>query len=110
MRPETERNLLSRKAQEVFDVFLRSSSLETLVAGNRKRIGDAVLGKPGGDIGYGDDTGLNIRSGPGREYSVVASAQNGASVTVLGEENGWYQIKYSGTGTGYVSKEFVSLG
>ncbi len=58
----------------------------------------------------GADTGLNIRSGPGREYSVVASAQNGASVTVLGEENGWYQIKYSGTGTGYVSKEFVSLG
>ena len=54
--------------------------------------------------------GLNIRSGPGTDHSVVASAANGAKVTVLGEENGWYQIRYSGSGTGYVSKEFVSIG
>ena len=57
----------------------------------------------------GADTGLNIRSGPGRDYDVVASAQNGASVTILGEENGWYQIRYKGNSTGYVSKDFVSV-
>lgn len=55
-------------------------------------------------------TGLNIRSGPGTDNSVVASASNGAKVTILGEENGWYQIRYSGSNTGYVSKEFVSVG
>ena len=53
--------------------------------------------------------GLNIRSGPGTSYEKVASAQNGAEVTVLGEENGWYKIKYNNTDTGYVSKEYVSV-
>ena len=56
------------------------------------------------------DGGLNVRSGPGREYDVVASASNGAKVTIQGEENGWYKIVYSGSNTGYVSKEFVSVG
>ncbi|MCI9156000.1 MAG: SH3 domain-containing protein [Lawsonibacter sp.] len=56
------------------------------------------------------DGGLNIRSGPGREHSVVASAANGATVTILGEENGWYQVRYNGSSTGYVSKDFVSVG
>ncbi|WP_160634822.1 SH3 domain-containing protein [Pseudoflavonifractor sp. 60] len=58
----------------------------------------------------GADTGLNIRSGPGTSYEKVASASNGAEVTILGEENGWYHIRYSGTSTGYVSKEFVKVG
>ncbi len=53
--------------------------------------------------------GLNIRSGPGTSYDKVASAQNGAEVTILGEENGWYKIKYNNTDTGYVSKDYVSV-
>lgn len=55
------------------------------------------------------DGGLNIRSGPGTSYDKVASASNGAEVTVLGEENGWYKIKYNNTDVGYVSKEYVSV-
>lgn len=54
-------------------------------------------------------TGLNIRSGPGTDNDVVASASNGATVTILGEENGWYHIRYSGNKTGYVRKDFVSV-
>lgn len=53
--------------------------------------------------------GVNIRSGPGTDNSVVASASNGATVTILEEENGWYQIRYSGNRTGYVRKDFVSV-
>ena len=56
------------------------------------------------------EKGLNIRSGPGKTYDVVASAKNGASITILGEENGFYQIKYSGDKIGYVSKDYVSIG
>lgn len=56
------------------------------------------------------EKGLNIRSGPGKQYEVIASAKNGASVTILGEENGFYQVKYSGDKTGYVSKDYVSVG
>lgn len=54
--------------------------------------------------------GLNIRSGPGKDYGVVASAQNGSTVTILGEENGFYKINYSGDKIGYVSKDYVSIG
>ena len=50
-----------------------------------------------------------MASGPGREYGVVASAQNGAEVTIQGEENGWYKVTYNGSKTGYVSKDFVSV-
>ena len=57
----------------------------------------------------GADAGLNIRSGPGREYSVVASAQNGSTVTIQGEENGWYKVTYNGSNSGYVSKDFISV-
>lgn len=56
------------------------------------------------------EKGLNIRSGPGTSYDKVASATNGARVSILGEENGWYKIVYSGNKTGYVSKEYVSIG
>ena len=56
------------------------------------------------------EKGLNIRSGPGKEHSVVASAKNGATVTILGEENGFYKIYYSGDKIGYVSKDYVSVG
>lgn len=54
------------------------------------------------------ESGLNIRSGPGREHGVVASASNGAEITILGEENGWYHINYGGSNTGYVSKDYVA--
>ncbi len=55
-------------------------------------------------------SGLNVRSGPGREFDRVASISNGARVTILGEENGWYQIEYSPGAKGYVSGEYVAVG
>lgn len=55
------------------------------------------------------DKGLNIRSGPGRDYDKVASAKNNATVTILGEENGWYKIQYNGDKTGYVLKDYISI-
>lgn len=87
--------------------------------------GDSGSGTSGGNTGTSGSTGtvtsgskgtivnasggLNIRSGPGTSYDKVASAQNGAEVTILGEENGWYKIKYNNTDTGYVSKDYVSV-
>lgn len=55
------------------------------------------------------EKGLNIRSGPGRDYDKVASAKNNATVTILGEENGWYKIQYNGNQTGYVLKDYISV-
>lgn len=54
--------------------------------------------------------GLNVRSGPGTQYKVVGGLREGARVTILGEENGFYQISYSEDQIGYVSKAYVSVG
>lgn len=74
-------------------------------------------GKSGGTVAAGAtgrvvnaQKGLNIRSGPGKDYGVVASATNGSTLTILGEENGFYKINYSGDKIGYVSKDYVSIG
>lgn len=74
-------------------------------------------GKAGGTVASGTtgrvinaEKGLNIRSGPGKNYGVVASAANGSTLTILGEENGFYKINYSGSKVGYVSKDYVSIG
>lgn len=51
--------------------------------------------------------GLNIRSGPGTDYAVQASTQDGATVTVLGDAgNGWYHIRYA-TGGGNFEEGYV---
>ncbi len=56
------------------------------------------------------ENGLNIRSGPGRDYDVVASASNGARVTILEDSgNGWYKVDYGNGKTGYVSSDYVSV-
>ena len=62
-------------------------------------------------IGYGKVSAggstLNVRSGPGTTYSVVASLSNNAVVTIVGINNGWYKITTSGGTTGYVSSEYM---
>ena len=53
--------------------------------------------------------GLNIRSGPGSTYDILASAQNGSQVKLLEDAgNGWYKVDY-GKGQGYVSKSFIQV-
>lgn len=58
--------------------------------------------------------GLNVRSGPGTTYDVLASLRNGDDVTIqeaLG--SGWYRITYSGEGgveaSGYVKSDYVTV-
>ena len=51
---------------------------------------------------------LNVRSGPGTTYSVVAKLSQGAAVTVIGEASAsdgalWYQIRFTGSGGAPVS-------
>ena len=52
---------------------------------------------------------INVRSGPGTEFDRVAKVTTGKKVTILGEENGWYQISFGGT-TGYVLSEYLFEG
>ena len=82
-------------------------SAQASVICKAKAGGTVVSGTTGRVINA--DKGLNIRSGPGRDYDKVASAKNNATVTILGEENGWYKIQYNGDKTGYVLKDYISI-
>ena len=55
-------------------------------------------------------SGLNIRSGPGSSYDRVASAENGARVTILEDmRDGWYKIDYGNGKIGYVSSAYIDV-
>ena len=62
--------------------------------------------------GTGVTTGnINFRTGPSTSYSKVSGCSKvpkNASVEILGESNGWYQVRYNGY-TGYLSGEYVKL-
>ncbi|MCR5209830.1 MAG: SH3 domain-containing protein [Lachnospiraceae bacterium] len=56
------------------------------------------------------NTGVNLRTGPGKDYDVVLSAESGQFVEVeLIYDNGWAKIKY-GSREGYISTDFLSYG
>jgi SH3-like domain-containing protein len=57
--------------------------------------------------GYVTADVLNVRTGAGTTYKDIGDLRNGKSVTVIGETNGWYKIKYNND-TGYVSKQYIS--
>lgn len=53
---------------------------------------------------------LNVRSGPGTSYAKISTLKKGALVTVTDDSvSGWYQIT-SGSLSGWVSADYVTLG
>ncbi len=53
-------------------------------------------------------TGLNVRKGPGTRYGVEAVLEKGTIFVLLAEENGWARILYNGVKVGYVSSTYVA--
>ena len=53
-------------------------------------------------------TRLNVRTGAGTDHDIITQLQNGSSVKVIGEKDGWYEIEIP-AGYGYVSGEFLSV-
>lgn len=51
---------------------------------------------------------LNVRSGPGTNYSIKNSIKSGQVVIILSEYDGWYKIKLSNGTTGWVSSKYIS--
>ena len=49
---------------------------------------------------------VNLRSGPGEDYSVIGSVYAGASVTLTGHSGNWYKVD-SEFGSGYISADYV---
>lgn len=59
------------------------------------------------------DTGLNVRSGPGSDYNRIGGLKANASVVVLGQQEGWYQVLFRNSdgqaAIGYVSADYLTL-
>ena len=51
---------------------------------------------------------LNVRKGPSTKYSRIGSLYKDKSITILGEQNGWYKINLNGR-YGWVSKEYIKI-
>ncbi len=49
---------------------------------------------------------LNVRKGPGTNYTAIGKLYNGDKVTVTGSSGSWYAISFSGS-TGYVSSAYI---
>lgn len=51
--------------------------------------------------------GLYVRSGPGKNHSIIGSLWDGNSVNIIGSENGWYNISYNGNNNAWVSGNYI---
>lgn len=55
-----------------------------------------------------DGSNLNLRSAPSVNASIIGRIPDNATVTILGEQGGWYRVNYMGA-TGYVLRDFVTV-
>ena len=53
------------------------------------------------------EKGLNVRSGPSTDYSVIGTLSNGSKIEVTGESGGWYRFDYNGK-DGFVSTKYTT--
>ena len=62
------------------------------------------------DFGTGtiSGTGVNVRSGPSTNDTVVASVNSGVTMAVTGVSGAWYQVSYNGA-TAYVNGSYLTL-
>lgn len=60
-----------------------------------------------GTVAVAAGSNLMVRSIPDGSGAVLARMPSGATVTILGEENGWYRVQYNGV-EGYSSAEFIT--
>lgn len=53
------------------------------------------------------EKGLNVRSGPSTDYSVIGTLSNGSKIEVTGESGGWYRFDYNGK-DGFVATKYTT--
>lgn len=51
--------------------------------------------------------GLNVRTGPGTDNSIIGGLAPGAGVQIIGKEGKWFKIKYNGS-TAFVSGDYIN--
>ncbi len=61
------------------------------------------------DTGYIKGYYVRVRTAPSTSASIIVSLNTGEKLSVTGQTDSWYQVKYNGQ-TGYVYKSYLSLG
>ncbi len=56
-----------------------------------------------------EESSLNIRSGPGTAYNVIAVADKGERLALLNTSGDWYQVQLSDGRTGYAFQQFIQI-
>ena len=51
---------------------------------------------------------VNLRTGPGKNYKVIAEYRPGTKVTILKRGSAWFKIKVRGR-TGYIMRKYIAL-
>ena len=81
-------------------------SAETTLAGNLEetmRSGKLPFG-----VGQVNCSVLNVRNGPGTNYTKIATINRGTAVAILGHNNGWTEIMYRGN-LEYVAEQYINI-
>ncbi len=86
----------------------KTETPQTTAQSNTVAAGEAAAGTNYGSAVtmYATD-GVNVRSGPSTDSNVSGTVGAGTALTVVGETDNWYIVS-TGSGTGYVSKAYVS--
>ena len=51
---------------------------------------------------------VNLRTGPGKKYKVIAEYRPGTKVTILKRGSAWFKVKVGGR-TGYIMRKYIAL-
>ena len=88
--------------------WVRSENLEENKNANKTvNTSSTSNNKSNEKTGYINEENVNMRKSAGTTYAVVDVLKLNTQVTIIGEEDTWYKIKFGNT-TGYVLKDYVS--
>jgi len=74
---------------------------------DKKKVPALVTSSPSTDIIVVTGTSANIRAGAGNEFPIVATVNQGAKLTLLGEYGKWFNVRLENGQEGWINSRFV---
>lgn len=89
------------------DAYVSSRYLSSISQNNNNDTSKPSVPESAKETKEVNTNSLNVRSGPGTNYSKLGTLKKGEKVGVLSENNGWSKINYNGK-EAYVSSKYLS--
>lgn len=101
---------ITKRLKSITAVFI---AVVIMAVSSLPLLASAVEVQQGKVYGIDADSYLNVRSGAGTSYSVIARLYNDDEVTILGTSGNFYKISFENTYgvivTGYASQDFIMI-